>query len=100
MFNGTKYNINTFRILLQENLMAFHNKAQVWKAKLQSFPEPSKVSHKMYCANNIQASDLIYNVLSVHERENECKVEITFQLESSFQKYLEQKLFYKNHNSK
>ena len=47
MFNGTKEDINNFKILLQENLMAFHNKEQVWKAKIQSLPEPSKGSHAM-----------------------------------------------------
>ena len=54
----------------------------------------------MYCANNIQVSNLISNVLAVSERENECKAEIKFQLESSFQKDPERKLFYKKYNRK
>ena len=44
MFNGTKEDINNFRILLQENLMAFHNKEQVRKAKIQSSQNPPRVA--------------------------------------------------------
>ena len=49
--------------------MAFHKKYQVWKAKLQSCPKPSKVVHIMYGENNIQATDLIANLLAVVEKE-------------------------------
>ena len=49
--------------------MALHKKYQVWKAKIQSCPKPSKVVHTMYGENNIQATDLIENVLAVEEKE-------------------------------
>ena len=78
--------------------MAFHRKAQVWKAKLQSCPEPSNISHVMYGANNIQACGLIANVLAFVEIDRKCKIEIAFHLEAAFQTDQEQKIFYKNYN--
>ena len=71
--------------------MAFHRKAQVWKAKLQSCPEPSKISHVMYGANNIWACGLIANVLAFVEIDRKCKIEIAVQLEASFQTDQERK---------
>ena len=79
--------------LLQENLKAFHNKSQVWKAKLQTCPEPETVGYVTYVSNNILASDLIYNVLAVAEKENKCKIEIAVQLEAAFSIDPERKIF-------
>ena len=65
MFNGTSEDTNNFRRLPQENLKAFHNKAQVWKSKLQTCHEPENVGHAMYGSNNILAFDLISNILAL-----------------------------------
>ena len=97
MFNGTKEDINNFRRNFQENLMAFHKKAQVCKAKLQSWLEPSKVVHVMYGANNIQSTDLIVNGLTVVEKEKNWKISIVIQLEAAFQTDIERKIFYSNY---
>ena len=73
VFNGTKDDINNFRRKFQENLMSLHKKSQAWRAKLQSCLEPSKFSQVMYGENNIQATDLIANVLAVVEKEKKTK---------------------------
>ena len=99
MFNGTPEDTNNFRRLLQENLKVFHDKIQVWKAKLQKCPEPEKVGHVMHGANNILASDLIYNVLKVVEKEMKLKIDILVQLEAAFHTDSEQEIFYKNYNN-
>ena len=91
MFNKTKEDVNTYIRLIQENPMAFHRKAQVWKAKLQSCPEPSKIGHVMYGANNIQVSNLITKIIVFIERDRKCKIEIAVQLEASFQTDQERK---------
>ena len=70
IFNVTKEGVNIFRRHLQEKIMAFHPKGQVWKYKHQYCPYPSKVGYGMYCANNIQMIDMIINVLEVTEKEN------------------------------
>ena len=74
MLNGAKEYVNIFRMHLQENIMSFHLKVQVWKYKLQSFPDPSKVVYVMYCTNNIQIIDMITNILEVIEKGNGQKI--------------------------
>ena len=59
IFNRMVEDVNTFRSPFQENLMDFHAKVQVWKSKLQFYPEPYKVGHVMYFANNIQTDYFI-----------------------------------------
>ena len=81
MLNWTKKYFNIFRTYLQENIMKFHTKAQVWKSKLQSWPEPSKVGYGIYCAKNTQMVDLIKNVLGVIEKENFHHIGIAVHLE-------------------
>ena len=43
LYNGTKEDGDSLRQILQDNIVAFHPKSQVWKFKLQTRPEPSKV---------------------------------------------------------
>ena len=74
MLNVTEEDVNSFRQLFQENLMAFHIKAQVCKSKLHSYPEPLRVVHVMYYDNNIQPNDFIKNVLKVIEKVNGSKI--------------------------
>ena len=69
-------------------------KSQVWKSKLQSCPEPSKFGHVIYGASNIQATDLITNLLTVAGKEKNRKIEITVQPQAEFQTDTEKKLFY------
>ena len=71
MFNITKEDINNSRRQFQEKLMAVYKKSQVWKTKIQSCPEPSKVGHTMYGADNTQYTYLIANVLAVVEKKIE-----------------------------
>ena len=75
--------------------MAFHNEAQVWKSKLKSCPETSRVGHVVYCANNIQSNDLIVNVPKVTEKEKGSKIEIYIHEKAAFQTDSKRKLFYK-----
>ena len=98
MFNGTSDDTKKIRLLLQENLKAFHDKAQVWKAKLQTCPEPVNVGYAMYVANTILAYDLISNVLTVVEEENKYNIYIAVQLKAAFQTDSYQKLFYINYS--
>ena len=84
MFNRTKEYINNFRRQIQENLMSFQKKAQVWRSKLQSYPKPSKFGHIIYGGNNIQAIDFITNVLEIVEKEKGKKIKIPVQVEASF----------------
>ena len=74
--------------------MAFHPKAQVWKSKLQSCPEPSKSVHIMYIAHTIQVNDLIKNLLEAIQAENGHNIETSIQAEAAFQT----ESFYKNFN--
>ena len=90
MLNGTEEDVNSFRWLFQENLIAFHKKPQLWKSKLQSFPYPSRVGHVMYCANNIQLNDLI-GVKCIKDRNSDS-------LRGRISNRLREKLFYRNHN--
>ena len=76
--------------LSQENLMSFHSKSQVCKSKLQSCPEPPRVGHVMYCANNIQLNDLI-GVKCIKDRNSDS-------LRGRISNRLREKLFYRNHN--
>ena len=70
MFNRAEEDVNSFRRLFQENIMAFNKNAQVCKSKLQSCTEPSRVVHVMHCANKIQSNDILENVLKAIEKEN------------------------------
>lgn len=63
--SGTSEDRNKFSRILQENINTFHDKAQVWKENLQTWPEPSKLCHVIYGANKILDFDLISDVLSV-----------------------------------
>ena len=94
MFNGTEEDVNIFRRLFQGNLMAFHNKAQVWKSKLRSCSEPSRVGHVICCADNIHSNDLISNSLEVIKKENVPKIEIAIHQEAVFQTDSERKICY------
>ena len=98
MSDGTEEEVNSFRQLFQENLMDFHNKDQVWKLKLQSCPEPSRVGHGIYCANNIHSNDIVTHVLKVIEKKNGPKIEIAIHQEAVFQTDSKRKIFYKSHN--
>ena len=49
-------------------------------------------------SNNILASDLIYNVLAVAEKENKRKIEVAVKQEAAFQTDSERKLFYITYN--
>ena len=37
-----------------KSIVPFYPKAQIWKFKIQSCPEPTKVGYVMYCTNNIK----------------------------------------------
>ena len=70
---------NSPRRNIQESLQAFHPKNQVWKAKLQTFPEPSKVGFIVYSANTIQVNLLVKNVLSVIKQDKYIYIEVAIQ---------------------
>ena len=74
-----------FRRLLKENIKAFHPKSQVWKARLRSSTEPSKVGNTMNSAHSIQVNDPTKNVLEVIQEENEHNKEIFIHAEAAFQ---------------
>ena len=64
-YNGTKEYGDSLQRLLQDNIVAFQPKAQVWKSKLQTCPESYKVVFIMYSSPNFQISDLVNNFLKV-----------------------------------
>ena len=75
--------------------MAFRNKAQVWKFKLQSDTDPPRLVHVMYCANKIQSYGLISNVLKVIYKGKGSKIEIAIHQEAAFQTDSKRKIPYK-----
>ena len=85
VFNEKKEYFNNFRRHLEENIMSFHPRAQVWKSKLKYWPGPSKVGYVIYCADNIKMIDMITNVLEFIEKENGYNIEIVVQMEAAFQ---------------
>ena len=84
ILSGALEDHNSLRINIQESLQAFHPKNQVWKAKLQTFPEPSKVGLIMYSANTLQVNLLVNNVLSVIKQEKDLDIEVAIQSEVAF----------------
>ena len=75
---------NTFRRYFQESLKEFHPKAQVWKAKLKTFLDPSKVGFIICSANTLQVNLLVNNFLSVIKQEIGPDIEVEIQLEAEF----------------
>ena len=84
LMNGSLEDTNLSRRKFQESIRAFHPKAQLWKSKLQSCPEPSKVGFMTYRGNTFQVNLLINNVLSGIEQENGTVIEITIKSEVAF----------------
>ena len=54
LVNGYPEDINIFRRHFQDNIISLYPKAKVWKAKLQTCTEPSKVVFIIYSAHTIQ----------------------------------------------
>ena len=65
LFNIPPKYTNYFRRYIQKALKDFKLKAQLWKSKLQKFPDPSQVGFIIYSANTLQVNLLVKNVLSV-----------------------------------
>ena len=61
--NITSEDTNYICKKIRDNIKLYNNKAQVWKAKLKSCTEPSKVGYIIYIANNIQVQELLHNMI-------------------------------------
>ena len=85
LINRLSDDINTFRRHSQDHIKSFHLKAQVWKSKLQTFPEPSKVGSIMLSSHMLQVHHLVGNVVTAIERENGDTIETAIQYKSAFQ---------------
>ena len=86
LFNRPPDDSNTFRRHIQGSLKAFNPKAQVWKSKLQIFPDPSMVGFIMYSTNTLQLNPLVKNVLSVVKQKQNLNIEVEIQSEVAFLK--------------
>ena len=69
LLNRSPEDSNNFRRYFQEYLRAFTPRDEVWKAKLQSLPDLSKVGFIMYIANTLQINILVNNVLAMIKQE-------------------------------
>ena len=98
MLNVKREDVKIFRSHLKENIMVFHPKDQVWKYKLQYFPEQYKVGYVMYCSNNIQMVYLTTKNIEVIEKENGYNIEIYVHLKEAFKMDADINLLYKNYN--
>ena len=97
-FNETKGYGDSLQRLLQDNIVAFQTKAQVWKSKLKTCPEPSKVGFIMHSSQNFQTSYLVNNVLEVIKDEKWIDIEICTQLDPAFHTENDRKSFYTSYN--
>ena len=94
LLNRHSEEINIFRINFQDTIRSFHQKFQVWKAKLQIFLETSKVGFIICSAKNLQFSLLIKKFLHAIGEENGIFIDISIQSELYLQMNYERKMFY------
>ena len=73
-------------------------KEKVWKSKLQTCPEPSKVGYIIYSVHIPQVHDLAENLVTDIERENGETIETAFHSEVYFQNEEDRRSFFKTYN--
>ena len=99
LINELSDNINAFIRHFQEKIKVFHPKAQVWKAKLQTFTDLSIVGFIMYIAHMLQVHHLIENVVTAIERENwDTKKKTAIHSEVAFHNEEDRRAFYNIYN--
>ena len=95
LFNIPPEDTNISRRKLQENTKAFQSKDKVWRSKLQSCPDTSKVGFIIYSEHKTHVKEHFNNIIKVTKQENSHKMDIAIQSEADFQTEKYRKMFCK-----